>query len=66
MEVILSGGYLREGITRHKNVCPYNHGSVCVASISSFLIGHQRKADCCETEEYDNCPMFLSKILRKG
>ncbi len=66
MEGMLSEWFVQEGVKRHKSMCPYNHGSVCNASISSFLVGRQRKMDCCETEEYDNCPMFLSKILRKG
>ncbi len=45
--------------------CPYNGINVCMASFSSMLIDQQKKSDCCGTENYDNCPIFLSKMLRR-
>jgi hypothetical protein len=30
------------------------------------LIDDEKHAGCCGTENYDDCPIFLSKILRKG
>ena len=46
--------------------CPYNGIDTCTASLSSMLIDDEKRADCCGTENYDDCPIFLSKILRKG
>jgi hypothetical protein len=46
--------------------CPYNGINTCMASITSFPLDEQKKANCCSTENYDDCPMFLAKILRKG
>lgn len=46
--------------------CPYNGINTCVASLSSMLIDDGKRADCCGTENYDDCPIFLSKVLRKG
>lgn len=46
--------------------CPYNGINVCMASFSSRLIDNQKKANYCNTDNYDNCPIFLSKVLRKG
>lgn len=46
-------------------VCPYNGINVCMASFSSMEIDNQKRQNCCGTENYDNCPIFLSKVLRK-
>ncbi|NWF75034.1 MAG: hypothetical protein HXY53_00430 [Nitrospirae bacterium] len=48
------------------NMCPYSSFNICTASISSMFIDNQIKSDCCETENYDSCPLFLSKVLRKS
>jgi hypothetical protein len=45
--------------------CPYVSKNVCTASISSMLIDEDISKDCCSTENYDNCPIFLSKMLRR-
>jgi hypothetical protein len=45
--------------------CPYNNINTCMASITSLPLDKQKKADCCSTENYDDCPMFLSKVLRR-
>ena len=46
--------------------CPYNGINTCMASLSSMLIDDVKRAGCCATENYEDCPIFLSKILRKG
>jgi hypothetical protein len=48
----------------YESVCPYIDINVCTASISSMVINSQKRTDCCGTEDYDNCPIFLAKILR--
>ena len=58
--------------TEHKSfmiydkICPFNGVSVCTASLTSMAIDNQKRASYCSTDNYDNCPLFLSKILRKG
>jgi hypothetical protein len=44
--------------------CPYNGNTVCRASVSSMPLDALRKTHYCNTENYDNCPIFLAKILR--
>lgn len=66
MEVI---NIILEGLDRstvaYEVSCPYVSKNVCTASISSMLIDEQISKDCCSTENYDNCPIFLSKMLRR-
>jgi hypothetical protein len=50
---------------RYDKSCPYNGINVCMASFSSMAID-TKKANCCSTDDYDNCPIFLSKVLRKS
>jgi len=56
----------KSGIGLYEIVCPYNGVNTCMASFSSMLIDDEKRADCCGTENYDECPMFLSKVLRRG
>lgn len=44
--------------------CPYQGSTVCMASLSSMIIDDSRMSSCCSTENYDDCPIFLSKMLR--
>ena len=46
--------------------CPFNDTGVCAASFSSMAIDSQKRASYCGTDNYDNCPLFLAKILRRG
>jgi hypothetical protein len=47
--------------------CPYfDIGDTCGAAISSALVGWKRKLVFCTTEDHDDCPMFISKVLREG
>jgi len=45
-------------------VCPFNGIHICTASLASMKIDSQKKPDVCNSEDYDNCPLFLSKVLR--
>ena len=59
-------GLNKSGINFYEMGCPYNGINTCIASLSSMLIDDEKRAGYCATENYDECPMFLSKILRKG
>jgi hypothetical protein len=48
----------------YERVCPYNGINTCMASFTSLKLDKQKKADCCSTEDYDDCPIYLSKLLR--
>ena len=46
--------------------CPYSDISdVCGASLSSLLPAPNMRVNFCDTENYDDCPIFLSKVLRR-
>jgi len=46
--------------------CPYFDSSEgCNASLSSLLPSLKMRATLCNNEDYDNCPIFLAKILRQ-
>jgi hypothetical protein len=65
MNMALTGLH-KSGMDIYEVVCPYNGINTCMASLSSMLIDDEKYAGCCGTENYDECPIFLSKILRKG
>jgi hypothetical protein len=48
--------------------CPFSDGdsNTCTASLSSMVIAPSSKYNYCFSENYDNCPLFLSKVLRRG
>jgi len=46
--------------------CPYDGLMVSLASFSSMALDSLKRIHCCSTENYDNCPIFLAKILRRG
>lgn len=49
----------------HELGCPYHEGSgICGASISRLMVSKEESAFC-DSEDYDNCPLFLSKVLRR-
>ena len=47
--------------------CPYYSAvtTICSASLSMMMTGVNTRRGYCENENYDNCPLFLSKLLRK-
>jgi hypothetical protein len=49
----------------HETICPYNGINVCMASLSSMAINSWNREKYCGNENYDNCPLFLSKVLRR-
>jgi hypothetical protein len=51
-------------LRRYETACPYNGATVCTASLSAMEIDAYRKDICCSTENFDNCPIFLAKVLR--
>lgn len=48
--------------------CPYVSAaaSVCEASLSSMVLRSNDRQRFCDSDDYDDCPIFLSKILRIG
>lgn len=60
---------MRATITKVKeelDVCPYcdPKADVCGASVTSLKIGALVRSNRCNSENYDNCALFLSKCLR--
>lgn len=46
--------------------CPYSEKSdICNASISLLVPTENVRTTYCRNENYDNCPIFLAKTLRK-
>ncbi|MDA8241744.1 MAG: hypothetical protein M0Z67_15435 [Nitrospiraceae bacterium] len=47
--------------------CPFSdrEKNICAASLSSMIVGPHNRKEYCFSENYDNCPMFLAKIMRK-
>lgn len=52
-------------LQRYETACPYNGVTVCTASLSSMELDAYRKEVCCSTDNFDNCPIFLAKVLRR-
>ena len=50
----------------YERACPYNDINICMASITSLRLDEQKRSNCCSTENYDDCPIFLAKVLRMG
>jgi hypothetical protein len=48
--------------------CPYHSAltGVCSASLTMMVVGAVSRRNYCENENYDNCAIFLSKMLRKA
>ncbi len=55
----------KSSLDKKEVVCPYKSIDTCAASFSSMFIDDYRKANYCCNEDYDDCPIFLSKILRR-
>lgn len=47
--------------------CPHwdSESSICMASISSMRLGIVERLVYCSSDNYDNCPIFLAKALRR-
>ncbi|MBI4688418.1 MAG: hypothetical protein HY756_11715 [Nitrospirae bacterium] len=48
-------------------ICPYCgiDADICKASVSSMRLGPKTKILYCSSRVYDNCPIFLAKLLRR-
>jgi len=48
--------------------CPFSdcRTDTCAASVSSMVIGPDTRQLYCSNEDFDNCPVFLARILRGG
>ncbi len=51
---------------RNLSLCPYRDAAdaVCSAAIMTFTISKRQDAAYCRTENFDQCPLFLAKVLR--
>jgi len=49
-----------------KDKCPYcdDNADLCRASVTSLKIGAMLRAKRCNSENHDNCSLFLTKCLR--
>jgi hypothetical protein len=49
------------------DACPYcdAEADVCKASVTSLKIGALVRLNRCNSENYDNCALFLAKCLRR-
>lgn len=49
----------------YESGCPYyDIFDICNASISLIVLKEKEKINYCKTENYDNCSIFLAKVLR--
>jgi hypothetical protein len=50
------------------DVCPYcdDTADVCKASLASLKLGTLLRVNRCNSEDHDNCSLFLAKCLRSG
>ncbi len=47
--------------------CPYSGASdICSASLSSLSPSASVRSAFCDSEDYDYCPLFLAKVLRRS
>ncbi len=55
------------GVSSQQTNCPYDCSvsGICAASLSSMAISSESRRIYCSTENYDNCPVFLAKSLRR-
>jgi hypothetical protein len=55
-------------ITDNEYHCPFGNSetSICSASLSSMVIGARCRQAYCIGDNYDNCPIFLARMLRKN
>lgn len=54
----------KSNLVKLKLICPYKDIYICRASIFSMLIDDYFKSNYCCSDNFDNCPIFLAKLLR--
>ena len=49
------------------DACPFGETetNICLASLSSMVIGPSNRQEYCSNDNYDNCPIFLARSLRR-
>lgn len=56
-----------QGVERiSETFCPFDGATTCLASLSSMTLDNRIRKSCCGTEKFDECPIFLAKVLRRG
>lgn len=56
-----------QGFVRHSETfCPFDGNTTCLASLSSMALDNKIREICCSTEQFDDCPIFLAKVLRRS
>jgi hypothetical protein len=59
-------GYQEQRGCDRGTACPYSGIEVCTASFSAMVIDKYQREKCCGTEDFEDCPIFLSKVLRRA
>ena len=49
-----------------ESICPYQPSKsfFCSASVMAMAIDNRKRSIYCDTENFDQCPIFLAKVLR--
>lgn len=57
---------MKQTAKNEEESCPYfsTRIGVCLASLFKMAIEKAKGKDVCASEDWGNCPMFLSKVLR--
>jgi len=59
---------IAKNMAEDKDACPYcdDNADECKASVTSLKLGALLRLNRCNSENYDNCSIFLAKCLRSG
>ena len=59
---------IEKDITEDEDACPYcdDNADECKAAVTSLKLGALLRLHRCNSENYDNCSLFLAKCLRSG
>lgn len=49
-----------------ESICPFRPSTsfFCSASVMPLVIDSRKRLLCCNTEDFDRCPIFLARVLR--
>lgn len=51
-------------INQTESSCPYQSDNICAASLWSLHTDAKKKAQYCNSDNHDDCSLFLAKCLR--
>ncbi len=51
-------------INQTESSCPYQRDDICAASLWSLRTDENTKAHYCNSDNHDDCSLFLAKCLR--